>query len=172
MIDRYYAYRGALMQLKRDLDPELLPDFIDQLGELFHGVSYRPIEEAAEGARLLLETFDAEVEKLRLSPAEDLTKLRKQLVWFVDQVENHWIPELMLRDRICELHEKIRTNTGEPTMDLLGAARALSVDSESLTRTLDQCRDSAPVSRLPDGVRAEIDRLIDTVEVQLLMVTL
>jgi len=171
-MDRYYAYRGALMQFKRDLDPELLPNFVDFLGELFHTVHYKPIPDASEGAKLLLSTFDAEVAKLRLSPAEDLTKLRNQLVWFIDQVDNHWVPELMLRDRICELYERIRTSTGEPPIGLLGQARALSIDPDYITRTLDRWQSSDNFSKLTEDVRADVDRLIDAVEVQLLMVAL
>lgn len=171
-MDRYYAYRGALMQFKRDLDPELLPNFVDFLGELFHTVHYKPIPDASESAKLLLSTFDAEVAKLRLSPAEDLTKLRNQLVWFIDQVDNHWVPELMLRDRLCELYEMIQVSGGEPPVGLFGHARALSVDPEGLAHMLERWRDSDMADKLSENVLTNVDRLIDSIEVQLLMVTL
>jgi len=171
-MDRYYAYRGKLMDLKRDLDPELLPDFVDVLGELFHSVSSKPINEAVEGARLLLTTFDGEVARLKLSTAEDLAKLRKQIAWFVDKVENQWVQELTLRDRICELYEAVYAKLrGEP-IGLLGSVRELSVYPKSLYDALDCCRNDESFLALSEHERLKLERLIDSVEVELLMVTL
>lgn len=158
------------MNLKRDLDPELLPDFVDVLGELFHSVSYKPITEAVEGARQLLTTFDGEVARLKLSPAEDLIQLRRQIVWFVDQVENHWAHELMLRDRICELYEATRTKLRTGTIELFGSISNLSVYPESVYGALNQCRNDERFRELSEHERLKMERLIDSVEVELLMV--